>query len=185
MTDYELNFSIKIEEMLSIVDEPVFRQIIVEVGINSFWINWSNCFKSLFQDVCYHLQNPMPESGASVYKSDRIRQGDNTFKCCNLIKAFKADLIFVLKFVNQAIEMYCIDKKCPDASYSYRSNYDSCQYNKANRLEFFNEKHTTAYLSRACIESLLKCSAYTLDSFDSTCKINWTNPQRKIRNLIF
>jgi len=32
MTDYELNFSIKIEEMLSIVGEPVFRQIIVEVG---------------------------------------------------------------------------------------------------------------------------------------------------------
>lgn len=31
MTDYELNFSVKIEEMLSIVDEPVFRQIIVEV----------------------------------------------------------------------------------------------------------------------------------------------------------
>ncbi len=31
MTDYELNFSIKIEEMLSKVNEPVFRQIIVEV----------------------------------------------------------------------------------------------------------------------------------------------------------
>lgn len=31
MTDYELNFSLKIEEMLSIVDEPVFRQILVEV----------------------------------------------------------------------------------------------------------------------------------------------------------
>lgn len=33
MTDYELNFSIKIEEMLSSIDEPVFRQIIVEVFI--------------------------------------------------------------------------------------------------------------------------------------------------------
>jgi hypothetical protein len=33
MTDYELNFSIKIEEMLSKIDEPVFRQIIVEVSL--------------------------------------------------------------------------------------------------------------------------------------------------------
>lgn len=31
MTDYELNFSIKVEEMLSKIDEPVFRQIVVEV----------------------------------------------------------------------------------------------------------------------------------------------------------
>lgn len=33
MTDYELNFSIKVEEMLSKIDEPVFRQIVVEVFI--------------------------------------------------------------------------------------------------------------------------------------------------------
>ena len=32
MTDYELNFSIKIEEMLSKIDEPVMRQIVVEVN---------------------------------------------------------------------------------------------------------------------------------------------------------
>ena len=31
MTDYELNFSIKVEEMLSKIDEPVFRQICIEV----------------------------------------------------------------------------------------------------------------------------------------------------------
>lgn len=31
MTDYELNFSIKVEEMLSKIDEPVFRQMVVEV----------------------------------------------------------------------------------------------------------------------------------------------------------
>jgi phosphorylase kinase alpha/beta subunit len=33
MTDYELNFSIKVEEMLSKIDEPVFRQIVVEVNL--------------------------------------------------------------------------------------------------------------------------------------------------------
>lgn len=31
MTDYELNFSIKVEEMLSKIDEPVYRSIVVEV----------------------------------------------------------------------------------------------------------------------------------------------------------
>lgn len=35
MTDYELNFSIKVEEMLSKIDEPVFREIVVEVNFNS------------------------------------------------------------------------------------------------------------------------------------------------------
>lgn len=33
MTDYELNFSIKVEEMLSKIDEPVFRQIVVELFV--------------------------------------------------------------------------------------------------------------------------------------------------------
>lgn len=33
MTDYELNFSIKVEEMLSEIDEPVFRQIVVEMFV--------------------------------------------------------------------------------------------------------------------------------------------------------
>ncbi len=33
MTDYELNFSIKIEEMLSKIAEPVLRQIIVEMFV--------------------------------------------------------------------------------------------------------------------------------------------------------
>lgn len=47
MTDYELNFSIKVEEMLSKIDEPVFRQIVVEVILlnsklkkSSFGPNW-------------------------------------------------------------------------------------------------------------------------------------------------
>jgi hypothetical protein len=35
MTDYELNFSIKVEEMLSKIDEPVFREIVVEVSVYS------------------------------------------------------------------------------------------------------------------------------------------------------
>lgn len=33
MTDYELNFSIKVEEMLSKIDEPVFRQVVVEMFV--------------------------------------------------------------------------------------------------------------------------------------------------------
>jgi hypothetical protein len=33
MTDYELNFSIKIEEMLSKIKEPLQRQISVEVFV--------------------------------------------------------------------------------------------------------------------------------------------------------
>lgn len=33
MTDYELNFSIKVEEMLSEIDEPVFRQMVVEMFV--------------------------------------------------------------------------------------------------------------------------------------------------------
>lgn len=31
MTDYELNFSLKVEEMLSKIEEPAYRQIVVEV----------------------------------------------------------------------------------------------------------------------------------------------------------
>ena len=34
MTDYELNFSIRVEEMLAKIDGPVFRQMIVEVILN-------------------------------------------------------------------------------------------------------------------------------------------------------
>ena len=33
MTDYELNFSIKIEQMLNTINEPVYRQIVVEVKV--------------------------------------------------------------------------------------------------------------------------------------------------------
>ncbi len=37
MTDYELNFSIKVEQMLSTIKEPVYRQIVVEVSNSYFY----------------------------------------------------------------------------------------------------------------------------------------------------
>ncbi len=33
MTDYELNFSLKVEEMLNKIKEPVYRQIVVEMFV--------------------------------------------------------------------------------------------------------------------------------------------------------
>ena len=48
---------------------------------------------------------------------------------------------------------------------------EACHYSKQERYAFFNEKNTACYLSRACIESLLKASDYSLDSMDTVCKI--------------
>ena len=126
MTDYELNFSIKIEEMLSEIDEPVFRQIVVEM------------FVIIYTILC---RNP-------ELQFTRVIEVD--------------------KMVNQAIDLYCIDKKLPSSS----------------RMSFFNERAsitsgTTAYLSRVCIENLLDCSNttgaasfYTTFSAETTCKIS-------------
>ena len=33
MTDYELNFSLKIEDMLSRISDPAYRCLVVEVGL--------------------------------------------------------------------------------------------------------------------------------------------------------
>ncbi|CAF0884251.1 unnamed protein product, partial [Brachionus calyciflorus] len=126
MTDYELNFSIKIEEMLSEIDEPVFRQIVVEM------------FVIIYTILC---RNP-------EIQFTRVIEVD--------------------KMVNQAIELYCIDKKLP----------------KSSKMAFFNERPsittgTTAYLSRVCIEHLLNCSNltgaasfYTNFTTETTCKIS-------------
>lgn len=45
MTDYELNFSLKIEEMLSRISDPAYRCLVVEVNKNNlsfFFIENSN-----------------------------------------------------------------------------------------------------------------------------------------------
>lgn len=126
MTDYELNFSIKIEEMLSTIDEPVFRQIVVEM------------FVIIYTILC---RNP-------ELQFTRVIEVD--------------------KMVNQAIELYCKDKKLPSSS----------------KTAFYNERPsitigTTAYLSRVCIENLLDCSHrtgsasfYTIFPKDTTCTLS-------------
>lgn len=71
--------------------------------------------------------------------------------------------------VNQAISLYCEDKNLPK---------------EKAKLDFFNEKPsihsgTTAYMSRVCIENLLKYSTptgsasfYGSSSPDVNCKIS-------------
>lgn len=125
MTDYELNFSIKIEEMLSIVDEPVFRQIMVETIIIIYTI------------LC---RNPELQFN-QVIDLDGI--------------------------VNQAFEMYLVDTNKNEIEKENNEMNDR----KCKREAFFNEKNTASYLSRACIESLLKSSEYSLDPMESVCKI--------------
>ena len=46
MTDYELNFSLKIEEMLSGIADPVYRCLVVEVGES---IDYSRCTSVVLQ----------------------------------------------------------------------------------------------------------------------------------------
>jgi phosphorylase kinase alpha/beta subunit len=108
MTDYELNFSIKVEEMLSKINEPVLRQIVVEM------------FVIIHTILC---RNPE-------------------------LKFTKA--IEVEKMVEQAIHLYASDKNLVNSAH----------------ISFYNEKQsinsgTTAYLSRVCIEYLLKSSILT------------------------
>jgi phosphorylase kinase alpha/beta subunit len=103
MTDYELNFSIKVEEMLSEIDEPVFRQICIEMFV-----------------IIY------------------------TILCRNPELKF-TQVIEVDKLVEQAIGLYSKEMNLPESS----------------PLAFYNEKSsintgTSAYLSRVCIEHLLK-----------------------------
>ena len=121
MTDYELNFSIKIEEMLSKIEEPVMRQMIVEM------------FVIIYTILC---RNP-------ELKFNQVIEMD--------------------KMVEKAIELYCSDKKM----------------DKIDRNAFFNEctsinNGTSAYLSRICIEKLLKSSSFDLepDSLDTINELN-------------
>ena len=72
--------------------------------------------------------------------------------------------------VNESVELYCVDKKLV--------------YNSKSKALFFNEKPsihsgTTAYLSRVCIENLLKYSSligaasfYNTEPPDVSCKIS-------------
>jgi phosphorylase kinase alpha/beta subunit len=115
MTDYELNFSIKVEEMLSRINEPVLRQIVVEM------------FVIIHTILC---RNPE-------------------------LKFTKA--IEVEKMVEQAIHLYASDKNLSESAH----------------MAFYNEKQsinsgTTAYLSRVCIEYLLKSSSIYSASIDTS-----------------
>jgi hypothetical protein len=65
---------------------------------------------------------------------------------------------FLIKMVDQAITLYCNDNKIP--------------VNKESRMTFFKEKSsinsgTSAYLSRVCIEQLLKSSTILTSSASS------------------
>lgn len=85
----------------------------------------------------------------------------------------------IQKFVNQAIEMYLKDKRAEakieasDKGFVATGQHTpKYTFTKDDRDEFFAEKNTSSYISRVCIDCLLRDSAG--DNLDITlehCKI--------------
>lgn len=65
--------------------------------------------------------------------------------------------------------MYLVDKKKLTLTYPMVS--DRCQYTKIDRKAFFKEINTGAYLSRACVDALLKPVGNVGDIIENDCKI--------------
>lgn len=96
--------------------------------------------------------------------------------CFNYLVVF---LFSSKKFVNQAIEMYLKDKRAEakieasdKSAVATGQQTPKFTFTKEDRDEFFAEKNTSSYISRVCIDCLLRDSAG--DNLDITlehCKI--------------
>ena len=77
-------------------------------------------------------------------------------------------------FVNQAIEMYVQEKGTNhNGNTSVKTANEKYTFTKEDRNMFFAEKNTSSYISRVCIDCLLKDS--TSDNLDLTleqCKLS-------------
>lgn len=65
--------------------------------------------------------------------------------------------------------MYLVDKKKLTLTYSIDN--EKCQYTKIDRIAFFKEENTGAYLSRACVDALLKPVGQAGETVENDCKI--------------